>query len=313
MNAFQKSRKLCFYSAGLAQLLAPDRLFRSRLDRLLDTLNISEIDYIFARVNYYNKIANGFDVDNEATRVSDFRYEKRGAYYLDAKSVVRYFNPELKFSYLFGDVTEVPNSPKIVKSRPIFASNENSVLLKLNRVRHFNFVSDDRVFQEKLNKAVWRGKCFKESRESIVERLHCRPGLDIGQVDEKKKHQPDYRPFLSIKEQLKYKFVLSLEGKDVATNLKWIMSSNSLCFMPRPKFETWFMEGQLVPSKHYVLLKDDCSDIEEKIDYYSIHTSEALEIIKNANRHVEQFKNRRREQLISLLVVKKYFEHSGQL
>ncbi|SDL54630.1 Glycosyl transferase family 90 [Modicisalibacter muralis] len=313
MHALQKSRKLCFYSAGLAQLLAPDRLFRSRLDRLLDTLDASEVDYVFDRVNFYNKVSSWFDVDNHATRVSDFKYEKRGAYYLDTKRVVRYFDPDLRFSYLFGDITEVPESPKIVKSRPISGGNANSVLLKLNKIRHFNFVSDDQQFTDKRDRIVWRGKCFKASREAIVKRLHDRPGHDIGQVDESKKHQPDYRPFLSIREQLRNKFVLSLEGKDVATNLKWIMSSNSLCFMPKPRFETWFMEGQLMPSKHYVPLKEDCSDIEEKMDYYSANTDEALEIIKNANRHVEQFKNKRRERLISLLVLRKYFERSGQI
>jgi len=72
---------------------------------------------------------------------------------------------------------------------------------------------------------------------------------------------------MTIDEQLEYKFILSLEGNDVATNLKWIMSSNSLAFMPRPKYETWFMEGNLVPNHHYILIKDDYSDLEERLKY----------------------------------------------
>ena len=91
------------------------------------------------------------------------------------------------------------------------------------------------------------------------------------------------------------------------------MASNSLCFMPRPRFETWFMEGRLEPWRHYVPLRDDCADIEEKMDYYATHTDEALEIIANAQRHVAQFKDRQRERLVSLLVARKYFELSGQL
>lgn len=313
MNALQKSRKLRYYSASLAQLLAPDGFFRNRLERILDTLDDSDADAILDRVNYYNRLSAPFEVGGDATRVADFKFERRGTYYLDAKSVVRYFEPDLRFAYRFGDVTAVPDSPRFVKSRPIATHNDNAVLLKLNRVRHFNFVSDDLAFEDKLDKAVWRGKCFREPRKSIVRDLCGNPRLDVGQTDEKKKHHPDYRPFLTIPEQLRYKFVLSLEGKDVATNLKWVLSSNSLCFMPKPRYETWFMEGRLLPAWHYVQLKDDCSDIEEKIDYYSRHTDEALEIIKNANRHVEQFRNRRRERLISLLVARKYFELSGQL
>ena len=40
----------------------------------------------------------------------------------------------------------------------------------------------------------------------------------------------------------KHKFILCIEGNDVASNLKWVMSSNSVAVMPKPKFESWFME-----------------------------------------------------------------------
>ena len=118
---------------------------------------------------------------------------------------------------------------------------------------------------------------------------------------------------MSLKEQLNYKFILSIEGTDVASNLKWIMSSNSLAFMVKPKYETWFMEGKLIPDYHYILLKDDYSNLNEKIKYYTEHINEAKQIIKNANNYVHQFKNKEQEDIISLLVLKKYFEQSKQL
>ncbi|MDE5014974.1 lipopolysaccharide A protein, partial [Francisella tularensis subsp. holarctica] len=46
---------------------------------------------------------------------------------------------------------------------------------------------------------------------------------------------------------------------------------------------------------------------QEKIDYYNNHPENALKIIKNANEYVNQFKNKHREELISLLVMKNYF------
>jgi len=124
---------------------------------------------------------------------------------------------------------------------------------------------------------------------------------------------PWQKPKMSLAKQLQYKFILCIEGNDVASNLKWVMSSNSIAFMVKPTYETWFMEGTLVPNHHYVLLKDDYSDLEEKIEYYSTHIDEALTIVKNANDYVTQFKDKKREDLISLLVLKKYFEKSGQL
>ncbi|RYZ99434.1 MAG: lipopolysaccharide biosynthesis protein, partial [Sphingobacteriaceae bacterium] len=93
----------------------------------------------------------------------------------------------------------------------------------------------------------------------------------------------------------------------------WILSSNSIAVMPKPKYETWFMEGRLVPNVHYILIKDDYSDLEERINYYINHTDEALAIIQNANIFVQQFFDRQKEDLISLLVLQKYFERTGQL
>lgn len=113
-------------------------------------------------------------------------------------------------------------------------------------------------------------------------------------------------------EQLDYKFILCLEGNDVASNLKWVMSSQSLAVMPYPKFETWFMEGTLIPNYHYVLIKDDYSDLEERMKYYIEHPDEALKIIKNAHEYINQFRNKQREDLLSLLVLEKYFYRTNQ-
>lgn len=73
------------------------------------------------------------------------------------------------------------------------------------------------------------------------------------------------------------------------------------------------MEGRLKADHHYVLLKDDYSDLDEKIFYYSKNTDDALRIIKNANQYVDQFRNKNIEELISILVMYKYFQLSGQL
>lgn len=90
------------------------------------------------------------------------------------------------------------------------------------------------------------------------------------------------------------------------------MSSNSLAVMPVPTYETWFMEGTLLPDYHYVAIKDDYSDLEEKLRYYMEHEDEALAIIEHAHQYIVPFKNKRQEKLISLLVLKKYFEQTGQ-
>ena len=52
--------------------------------------------------------------------------------------------------------------PSIVKSRPIMGNNENSVLLNLDKVRHFVFLRDKREFVKKENKAIFRGKIYEK-------------------------------------------------------------------------------------------------------------------------------------------------------
>lgn len=119
-----------------------------------------------------------------------------------------------------------------------------------------------------------------------------------------------YKPKVSIKEHLKHKFILSLEGNDVATNLKWIMSSNSIAIMPKPKFETWFMEGRLIGDLHYIEIDDDYNNVFDKIKFYKENPSKAKAIIKNANAYCKQFFDKKRENIISLLTLEKYFKYA---
>ena len=106
---------------------------------------------------------------------------------------------------------------------------------------------------------------------------------------------------------------MSLEGNDVASNLKWVMSSNSIAVTPRLTQETWFMEGTLIPNYHYIEVRDDFSDLEDRLQYYIAHPEEAEAIISHAHEYVRQFQDKKQERLISLLVLKKYFNVTNGL
>ena len=310
-----KNSKLLFHLHGIINLLTPDIFCRSRLKQLVDSVSEYDLEYIQKRVAYYNKQHSSFDLASNPSTFSQLSLRKRSAYYFDFQECIRYFDPTFLFHYIFGDVIKVPKKPAFVKSRPIHGDNANSILLKLNKVRHFTFVEDKQPFQKKKDQLVWRGKAGVVGRVHFVKNHFHNALFDIGQTNTPEKDgDPRWqKEFMSIAEQLQYKCILSIEGFDVASNLKWIMSSNSLCFMKRPIYETWFMEGQLIPGIHYVQLKDDYSDIEEKVNYYLQYPEKALVIIRQANLYCEQFQNKKRETLISLLVMKQYFEQSGQI
>jgi len=64
----------------------------------------------------------------------------------------------------------------------------------------------------------------------------------------------------------------------------------------------------LIPDYHYIHIKKDYSDLDEKLNFYLNNPQKAEEIIKNANAYVEHFKDKKQERLISLLILKKYFD-----
>ena len=64
-----------------------------------------------------------------------------------------------------------------------------------------------------------------------------------------------------------YRYLISVEGNDVATGLKWMLYSNSVVFMPPPTLETKFREGSLVPWLHYIPLAEDFTDLIKKIEF----------------------------------------------
>ena len=68
------------------------------------------------------------------------------------------------------------------------------------------------------------------------------------------------------------------------------------------------MESTLIPNYHYVLLKDDFSDLEEKILLCNNHPNECKQIIRNANEYMQQFSNEELEQRIEDAVIQEYFK-----
>ncbi len=308
------SRPLYYLRNGLLSLV-PGFISRMRLQPLLSQVPESEMRYVLDRVNYYNKLnsAQRHTLSSRALKLSALKLKNyNSSYFFDMKELTRFFNPHLKIEYLPGDITDIPEVPAFVKSRPITEHNEHSVLLKLNKVRHFVFVKDSMIFESKKNMLVWRGRIYQEHRSRFMEMYHSHPLCDIGQFRRKGIYQWK-KDFLTIDQQLRYKFILCMEGNDVATNLKWVLSSSSVAVMPAPKFETWFMEGSLKAGVHYIQIRDDYSDLEAKLFHYMNHPEEALRIINNANEHVAQFRCKKRERLIGLLVMQKYFQCTGQL
>jgi hypothetical protein len=306
-----RNNRLSYYFFGHLRRLYPNALLNLDLDKLQNSIQDFDDDNMNRRLNYYIKVNDNFIYESNIEKLSEIR-PIHGTYSLDMLEYTRFFPQEYKLAYEFGDVTHVPDIPSMVKSRPV-ADNDNSILMKLDKVRHFYFANDVVKFEDKDNKIVWRGAAHQTHRIKFLEKFYSHSNLfDVGSFNKGNEDSQYAASFMTIDEQLKSKFILSIEGNDVATNTKWIMSSNSLCFMTKPKFETWFMEGELQPNYHYVLVEDDYSDLEEKVQHYIDNPAEAKYIISNANKYTEQFLDKKSEDWLNLKVLERCFKLSGQ-
>lgn len=310
-----KKSKFAYFTSCALRGLVPSAVCRIRLPGLLERgLRKYDPVSISGRVDYYNKLAAKTPLSPDSPRLSEQRIGFKGqVYYFDTREFTRFFPQDMRWRHLPGDITEIPAEPSIVKSRPIAGDNANAVLLNLNKVRHFIFVDDKVPFARKKDIAVFRGKVRnKQKRLDLFRRHFGSPLCDLGDTSGKSNDPAEWKTDkLTLRQQLEFKFILAIEGNDVASNLKWVMSSNSIAMMPKPEFETWFMEGRLIPGVHYIEIAPDYSDLIEKIRYYGSHIDEAETILDNAHRYVRQFLDPEREKLISLLVMKKYFAHTN--
>lgn len=302
-----KNSRIAYQWRCLMHRLAPAWWLRSRSKQLLDSLDFrSDKEYILERVNYYCKLIQPSLISGHYT-IGDMTGNKKRNYFRDFFEYSRFFNPSLKVDCKFGDNTIVPTTPSIIKSRPIGNHNENCVVCNLDKVRHFVFLNDNLDFESKADQAIFRGAAHQRHRVDFMEKYFGSEWVDCGDTGVKPTKKEWRKPLITLYDHLKYKFVISIEGNDVASNLKWVMSSNSIAVMPKPKYETWFMEGTLIPNYHYIEIKEDYSDLPEKLQYYIGHPDEAKKIIQNAHEYVRQFQDKDREDLIHLLVLRKYF------
>jgi hypothetical protein len=313
----QETNKIFYYLQGYYNLLKLKLGIETagNIERFLNNGGPYDRDYLVNRVNYYNKLNHLIPIGEAKSSLSIKSFQrpiKPSAYFFDLIEYARFFDRELKLSYLFGDVTHVPLFPSLVKSRPATVENGNAVLLKLDKARHFKFVEDDIAFGKKKNMLIGRGVVTQPHRVDFFNKYFHHPLCDLGKVNDNGRNTEWLKPLIPISEHLKYKFILCLEGHDVATNLKWVMSSSSVAVMPQPRYETWFMEGSLIPDQHYICIKDDYSDLEERLNYFIDHPQQAMDISKNANQYVRQFQNKKQEHILNLLVLDKYFFYTGQ-
>jgi hypothetical protein len=182
------------------------------------------------------------------------------------------------------------------------------ILWKLNQNRHWlpmqNTRELDVPWKSKIPMAVWRGaftgKCLK-SNGFIMHEMDCLSNsrcrfvydhIDSSLVDaglvpstavSKNFKLPVRKNVMKMKDLLKYKIIISLEGNDVASGLKWQLLSKSVVMMPAPTRTSWAMEELLEPWVHYIPIHVNGSDAEERVQWVLEHDDEARKIAERGS------------------------------
>ena len=225
-----------------------------------------------------------------------------------------------QFIYISGDHVH-PSRFEGILAKTRLCDDRAVTLLNLNPKRHWEHIPSipalDVEYRQKKDMAIWRGAPTgkgktKGTRRDLVNKFFDDPHhFDVGFITRTNKPDPGANLFKdgkTIAEMLRYKFLICLEGNDVASGLKWMLYSNSVVMMPKPSISSWLMEDMLEPFVHYIPLADDFSDAEEQFEWAMDHESECIEISNNASHYMSQFMDPRREIMIECEVFRRYLD-----
>jgi hypothetical protein len=263
-----------------------------------------------------------------------FRGARHKNYIREAQMLVRAVDPAAVVSVFPGDSRLRFAVPTLVKSRLVADRDAGVVLLPLDHDRHWRDVgrvaATDIPFADKDDRLVWRGGTTGRfhadaSGEPLSARAHVArlpdlgPLVDVGyseivQVGPGTSDLPlaalqvRLRPPLSLGQQLRSRYLLSLEGNDVATGLKWMLASNSVVVMPVPRCESWACEGELRPFVHYVPVREDLADLAAVHDWCRGHPGDCARIAAEGRDFITRFLNPARERAVALAVLRVYLD-----
>lgn len=227
----------------------------------------------------------------------------------------------------YGDSSTKSNLPVVSKTRGISAE---SIIWPLNMHRHFGPVDEYRAlerrglgipWEEKDSRLVWRGSLtgtdktekFKKGPrvQAVTTNFHYdEKDIDVAFV--KNKRYPQFSKFeLSMRQQLRYKYILSIEGNDISSGLKWQLASNSVVFMAKPTSVSYAMEHVLVPFLHYIPVNDDYSNLMEMVEWARNNDEKCRWISQQATEYMNRLYGTEQadhdNELIAMGLAKRYF------
>jgi len=307
-------------------------IYRNNNDQTIINYQKKRLEFYLGKtlcnVNRYNitKKSWGYEkIENMKKATDDYR---RALYKLCSRT--KHTNKVCCFT--FGDVEQNCPTPCLLKNR-LSSDNNSTVLFSLQTDRHWGIFyrsRDRKDFENKLDKLIWRGsttvptkikklkKSYRANRFHLFDKwgyMHNTKTMNIGFNNFCQSPLKGYRKYkksnIGISEFRKYKYILSIEGNDKDSGLQWKLDSNSVVLMPKPTVETWLMESHLRSGIHYVEIKNDFSDLVEKLNWCKSNQNECKNIIENAHIFLDQFRDKNEQYELERKVISEYFKRTN--
>lgn len=238
--------------------------------------------------------------------------------YRDLHSLIDFFLPfdsidsnieSVKFPIFYGESGDTNTIPIIRKARKV--TDKAGVLYDLRSLRYntpcIEVERSDLEWSRKNNNVVWRGATTGPvTRESFVKKYFNKYNIGFSSVKQKPHLSEFKKNRISIADQLKSKFIVSLQGNDLASNIRWVLYSNSTLIMPKPHWTSWTMEEKLKPNVHYLELNEDLSNLDELLNWAFENDELCKEIAQNGKNYASQFLDRNYDTEVRMMLLKEY-------
>jgi hypothetical protein len=177
----------------------------------------------------------------------------------------KYFVPPRDFRYNFS----IPFSER--KNKAVFrgASTGEGTTIETNPRLKLAYLSTK--IPDKLDAGItkWNTRVRKEFSNQYLSTIEPHK-LPFGIVS-----------FMTPEKQAEYKYIVNVDGHSAAYRFGLELSTGSVILKVESKYIIWFQK-YLKPFYHYIPIKKDLSDLEEKIDWCNSHEKECEKIALNA-------------------------------
>ena len=188
--------------------------------------------------------------------------------------------------------------PILKKTR--YINNTNVIPLQTFKAyRHWGFWKKvdkhDISYNDKISTVVWRGLItgytFDGSLRHKFNEIYSKY-KNKSEINVLNTNWDNNENKMSIKELLTHKYIVVIQGNDVATSLPWVMYSNSVPFILEPILkESWAMQGLLIPYKHYIPITLYNNSVINAYKYCQNNPIKCNNIAQNGKRYMKQFKD----------------------